>query len=84
MSTHGTLVRDSNHIALGAKIYVRVPRARRKFQMFERELGYKPQYYFSLRFEGNFALVDGDEYERVKSLVTRARINTDQLLQCWS
>lgn len=83
MSTQGLIVRDSNGIALGAQVCVRVPRSRRKLGMFEGYLGRKPQYLYSFRFGGNFVYVTGEEYERVKHLVTRARVDFDELLNCW-
>jgi hypothetical protein len=80
----GSIVRDESGIPLGGSVYVRVPRSHRKLNEFERRLGQKPQYYYSFRREGNFALVNGEQYERVRELVTRPRISdTSELLQCW-
>ena len=80
----GSIIRDENGIALGAKIVVRIPRSHRKRNRFEGLLGRRPQYLYSFRFAGHFTYLDGDEYERVKPLVTRPRIDTSKLLQCWS
>lgn len=65
-------------------ICVRVPRGRRKLNHFVSFLGRKPQYLYSFHFDGNFAYVDAEEFERVKPYVTRARVDFDKLLECWS
>jgi hypothetical protein len=65
-------------------VIVRVPAGRRKRADFERQLQRKPQYLFSFRFEGNLTRLSEDEYQRLKSLVRRARIDTTKLFQCWS
>lgn len=79
----GKIVRDGNGIPLGALVLIRVPRSHRKLDRFISRLGYKPQFLYSFRFGGNFVYVRGDEYNRVKELVTRARVDVTQLLQCW-
>lgn len=81
---NGSIVRDSNGIALDAQVCVRVPRSHRKTEKFERLLDRKPQYHFSFHYEGNFVYVTADEYERVKPLVTRARVDITKLLHCWN
>lgn len=65
-------------------ICVGVPRGRRKLNYFESFLGRKPQYLYSFHFGGNFVYVDAVEFERVKPYVTKARVDFDKLLQCWS
>lgn len=80
----GSLIRDENGIALGAQVCVRVPRGRRKLNYFISALGRRPEFLYSFRFEGNFVYVNGDEYERVKPYVTKARVDFDKLLKCWS
>lgn len=84
MSTNGRLIRDGNGIPLGCSFYVRVPRSRRKLERLIAALGGKPQFYYSFRFSGNFIYVTDEQYEQVKLLVTKARVDTDKLLKCWS
>lgn len=83
MRQNGSIVKDHNGIPLGATVCVRVPRGRRKMNYFISRLGYKPQFLYSFRFGGNFVYVTGEEYERVKPYVTRARVDFDKLLKCW-
>lgn len=84
MRRQGSLIRDENGIALGAQVLVRIPSSHRKRDQFARLLGRKAEYYFSFRFEGHFTYVSDEEFARVKSLVTRPRIDTSKLLHCWS
>jgi hypothetical protein len=65
-------------------ICVRVPRSHRKLGKFEDYLKRKSQYFYSFRFEGNFVYITGEEYERVRHLVTRARVDVSKLLKRWS
>lgn len=83
MNNH-TLVRDSNGIPLGAEVCIRIPRGMRKRCKFLLALGREPEYLYSFHFDGNFTYVTADEYERIKLLVTRARVDFDKLLKCWS
>lgn len=66
------------------KTCVRIPRPRRKYGEFIRLLGHKPQIYYAFHFDGNFAFLDRDELERVRPLVTKARVDFSKLCQCWS
>lgn len=81
---NGSLVKDHNSIPLGSTVCVRVPHSHRKTEKFVRQLGRKPEYHFSFHFDGNFVYVTGEEYERVKPYVTRARVDFDKLLKCWN
>lgn len=65
-------------------ILVRVPRSHRKFDRFRGLLRRKPEYLYSFRFGGNFVYVSAAEYEQVKHLVTRARVDASRLLKCWN
>jgi hypothetical protein len=64
-------------------IFVRVPHSHRKLSVLVRRLGYKPQFYYSFQFAGNFIRVTPEQYAALKPLVTRARDDTDRLLRCW-
>ena len=65
-------------------ICVRVPRSSRKLDRFVSALGRKPTYLYSFWFDGNFVYVDAAEFKRVRPYVTKARIQLDRLLECWS
>lgn len=65
-------------------ILIRIPSSHRKRDRFIGLLRRKPEFLYSFRFSGHFTYVSSDEYERVRHLVTRARVDIDKLLKCWN
>ena len=78
----GRLIRDENSLPAGCHLYVRVPRSRRKLDQVISLLGER-QFYYSFHFGGNFLYLSSEDYNKVKHLVTKARIDTTKLLRCW-
>ena len=64
------------------QILIRIPTSHRKRDKLS-VIGRKLECLYSFRFEGNFAYVSKAEYEQVKHLATKARVDKSKLLKCW-